>query len=107
MAAPFALAGSPSQSKPVGFASSPKGRALGITVKFSGIAQRRPLGGAGERSEPEGVASARSKAALQMPSPVTTPPVKMGYRNARRRSDIPKFKIILPLMMPRAQRRAF
>ena len=37
----------------------------------------------------------------------TTPPVKMGYRNARRRSDIPKFKIILPLMMPRAQRRAF
>ncbi len=24
----------------------------------------------------------------------TTPSVKMGYRNARRRSDIPKFKII-------------
>ena len=33
--------------------------------------------------------------------------VKMGYRNARRRSDIPKFKIILPLTMPKAQRRAF
>ena len=37
----------------------------------------------------------------------TTPSVKMGYRNARRRSDIPKFKIILPLTMPKAQRRAF
>ena len=75
--------------------------------KVSGIVQRRPLGGAGERSEPEGVASALPKAALQMSSPATTPPVKIGYRNARRRSDIPKFKIILPLMMPRAQRRAF
>ena len=85
----------------------PKGTAFGGGGKVSGIAQRRPLGGAGERSEPEGVASARSKAALQMSSPATTPPVKMGYRNARRRSDIPKFKIILPLMMPRAQRRAF
>ena len=52
-------------------------------------------------------AALSQKAALQMPSPATTPPVKMGYRNARRRSDIPKFKIILPLMMPRAQRRAF
>ena len=29
----------------------------------------------------------------------TTPSVKMGYRNARRRSDIPKFKIIFPLKM--------
>ena len=37
----------------------------------------------------------------------TTPSVKMGYRNARRRSDIPKFKIILPLRMPKATRRAF
>ena len=75
--------------------------------KVSGTVQRRPLGGAGERSEPEGVASALPKAALQMSSPATTLLVKMGYRNARRRSDIPKFKIILPLMMPRAQRRAF
>ena len=52
-------------------------------------------------------AALSQKAALQMPFPSTTPPVKMGYRNARRRSDIPKFKIILPLVMPRAQRRAF
>ena len=36
----------------------------------------------------------------------TTPPVKMGYRNARRRSDIPKFKIIFPLNMARAQAEA-
>ena len=70
--------------------------------KVSGTVQRRPLGGAGERSEPEGVASALPKAALQMSSPATTLLVKMGYRNARRRSDIPKFKIILPLNMPKA-----
>ena len=75
--------------------------------KVSGIVQRRPLGGAGERSEPEGVASALPKAALQMSSPSTTPPVKMGYRNARRRSDIPKFKIIFPLKMAKAQRKPF
>jgi hypothetical protein len=37
----------------------------------------------------------------------TTPSVKMGYRNARRRSDIPKFKIIFPLKMARAQRKPF
>ena len=52
-------------------------------------------------------AALSQKAALQMSSPSTTPPMKMGYRNARRRSDIPKFKIILPLTMPKAQRRAF
>ena len=52
-------------------------------------------------------AALSQKAALQMSSPSTTPPMKMGYRNARRRSDIPKFKIILPLTMPEAQRRAF
>ena len=37
----------------------------------------------------------------------TTPSVKMGYRNARRRSDIPKFKIIFPLKMAKAQRKPF
>ena len=52
-------------------------------------------------------AALSQKAALQMSSPSTPPPMKMGYRNARRRSDIPKFKIILPLTMPKAQRRAF
>ena len=52
-------------------------------------------------------AALSQKAALQMLSPSTTPLMKMGYRNARRRSDIPKFKIILPLTMPKAQRRAF
>ena len=39
-------------------------------------------------------AALSQKAALQMLFAATTPPVKMGYRNARRRSDIPKFKII-------------
>ena len=36
-----------------------------------------------------------------------TPPVKMGYRKVRRLSCNPKFKIILPLIMARAQRRPF
>ena len=39
-----------------GDATFPKGTAFGGSGKVSGIAQRRPLGGAGERSEPEGVA---------------------------------------------------
>ena len=48
-----------------------------------------------------------SRSALQLPFPVTTPPVKMGYRNVRRRFCTPKYKIILPLKMPRVKRRAF
>ena len=44
VAVAFWLAGSPSQSKPVGFASSPKGRALGITVKFPAQCKGVPLG---------------------------------------------------------------
>ena len=38
-------------------ATFPKGTAFGGGGKVSGSAQRRPLGGAGERSEPEGVLS--------------------------------------------------
>ena len=38
-------------------ATFPKGTAFGGGDKVSGSAQRRPLGGAGERSEPEGVPS--------------------------------------------------
>ena len=38
-----------------GDATFPKGTAFGGGDKVSGIAIRRPLGGAGERSEPEGV----------------------------------------------------
>ena len=52
-------------------------------------------------------AALSQKVALQMLFFSTTPPVKMGYRNARRRSDIPKFKIIFPLNMARAQRKPF
>ena len=37
-------------------ATFPKGTAFGGSGKVSGAAQRRPLGGAGEHSEPEGVA---------------------------------------------------
>ena len=47
-----------------GDATFPKGTAFGGSDKVSGIAQRRPLGGAGERSEPEGVTSAM---AVQFP----------------------------------------
>ena len=38
-----------------GDATFPKGTAFGGGGKVSGVAIRRPLGGAGERSEPEGV----------------------------------------------------
>ena len=53
--------------------------------KVSGTVQRRPLGGAGERSEPEGVASALPKAALQMSSPATTLLVKMRLERSAER----------------------
>ena len=48
--------------KACGFATFPKGTAFGGNGKLSGIAQRRPLGGAGcERSEQtEGVSLSRS-----------------------------------------------
>ena len=39
-----------------GDATFPKGTAFGGGDKVFGIVQRRPLGGAGEHSEPEGVA---------------------------------------------------
>ena len=42
-----------------------------------------------------------------MPFPSTTPSVKMGYRNARRRFCNPKFKIIFPQNMRKAKRSAF
>ena len=122
-------------------ATFPKGTAFGGGGKVSGITQRRPLGGAAERSEAEGVHSPQAsspsqspavtalpkgeplakpvtlcglprplplgevdlrskdgegedtnrsaalsqKAALHLPFSSTTPPVKMGFRNARRR----------------------
>ena len=53
--------------------------------KVSGVVQRRPLGGAGERSEPEGAASALPKAALQMSSPATTLLVKMRLERSAER----------------------
>ena len=86
----FWLAGLPSQSKPVGFANFPKGD--GKLSQSAPAPERFSLLKAGRsflRS-----AALSQKAALQMSSPSTTPPMKMGYRNARRRSDIPKFKII-------------
>ena len=51
--------------------------------------------------------SPKGEQAQQLPFPVTAPPVKMGYRKVRRLSCNPKFKIILPLNMPRVKRRAF
>ena len=84
----FWLAGLPSQSKPVGFANFPKGdgkpsqalpRLRGFNLLKAGRSFLRS-------------AALSQKAALQMSSPSTTSPMKMGYRNARRRSDIPKFK---------------
>ena len=66
----------------------PQGDGFSGGGKVSGIAIRRPLGGAGERSEPEGVsrsAALSQKAVLQLPFAFTTPPVKKWFRNARRR----------------------
>ena len=50
-------------------------------------------------------AALSQKAALQMLLTITTPPVKMQCRSVRRRSGIALLKIILPLIMARAQRR--
>ena len=100
---------------PLVASSSPEGGALDIFLS----AQKALPSGELARERLRGIsllkagrsflcsAALSQKAALQMPFSSTTPPVKMGYRNARRRSDIPKFKIILPLTMPKAQRRAF
>ena len=52
---------------PLVAATFPKGTAFGGGGKVSGSAIRRPLGGAVERSETEGVASA---AAIQFPAKV-------------------------------------
>ena len=133
VAAAFWLAGSPSQSKPVGFANSPKGDGKPSQSAPAGRVQLPRRGSFGylpvsTKSSPFGRAGAgapervqpaegwqklpptaprfRRKRRCKCRPPSTTPPVKMGYRNARRRSDIPKSKIILPLTMPRAKRRA-
>ena len=103
----FWLVGLPSQSKPVGFANFPKGD--GKPSQALPLVRERLRGFSLLKAGRSFLRSAAlsQKAALQMSSPSTTPPMKMGYRNTRRRSDIPKFKIILPLTMPKAQRRAF
>ena len=49
----------PLPSAPVGRSHLPQGDGFSGGGKVSGVAIRRPLGGAGERSEPEGVAPAR------------------------------------------------
>ena len=46
-------------------ATFPKGTAFGGGDKVSGIAQRRPLGGAAERSEAEGVHSSQASSPSQ------------------------------------------
>ena len=72
-----------------GDATFPKGTAFGGGGKVSDTAQRRPLGGAGERSETEGgvprSAALSQKAALQMLFPATTPPVKMRLERSAER----------------------
>ena len=76
---------------PLVAASSPKGTPYGNAGNFAATTKSRPLGEGGcERSEQtEGVsrsAALSQKAALQMPFPFTTPPVKMGFRKVRRLS---------------------
>ena len=73
------------------FASSPKGTPLRYAENFPATAKSRPLGEGGLplRVKTEGVfppsAALSQKAALQLPFFSTTPPLKMGFRNARRR----------------------
>ena len=68
----------------------PAGEGFSGGGKVSGSTQRLPLGGAGALA-PEGA----------------TPPVKMQSRSVRRRSGFALLKIIFPLFMRRAARRAF
>ena len=74
----------------------PQGDGFSGGGKLCGNAERRPLGGAGERSETEGVlpasilvlarsAALSQKAALQMPFSSTTPPVKMRLERSAER----------------------
>ena len=82
-----------------GDATFPKGTASAVAARFPAQSKGVPLGelAANEVSRLRG---------YSLPFPATTPPVKMGYRNARRRFCTPKFKIILPLNMARAQAEA-
>ena len=68
----------------------PAGEGFSGGGKVSGSTQRPPLGGAGALA-PEGV----------------PPPVKMQSRSVRRRSGFALSKIIFPLFMRKAARRAF
>ena len=97
--------------------SSPKGRALGSPRNVSGSSAKcavspepLPLGevDANAVSRRRGLARSpqrgcfRRKPALQMSLSSTTPPVKMQCRTARRLPGIALIKIILPLVMRRA-----
>ena len=88
----------------------PKGELFGT---FRQVEQNLPLRGRWHRvAMTERVRFPRSaalsqKAALQMPLPITTPPVKMQSRSVRRRSGFALLKIIFPLFMRKATRRAF
>ena len=68
---------------PLSFAalsSSPKGTPLSYATNFTATTKSRPLGEGGltRSGKPEGVSR-------HLPFPFTTPFVKMGFRNARRR----------------------
>ena len=75
---------------PAGGSRLSRGRLLAAAGKFPAAPKGSPLGGAGALA-PEGV----------------TPPVKMQSRSVRRRSGFALLKIIFPLFMRRAARRAF
>ena len=80
-----------------GDATFPKGTAFGSGGKVFGIAQRRPLGGAGERSEPEGVAFG-----MAGKFPATPPLLKKPLWKIRRFSRGANIKIFFPLFMRKA-----
>ena len=94
--------------------TSHKGSSLALSVRSYGFASFPKRGGPWQSPQTSSFcqsllrsAALSQKVALQISFSTTALLVKMGYRNARRRSDSPKSKIILPLNMPRATRRAF
>ena len=63
---------------------SPRGRLLAVAGKFPAPAQRRPLGGAGEHSEPEGVALGMTGKFAAQPQSLWTCLLPLGGAVAQR-----------------------
>ena len=101
----------PLPSSPAAMPPSPRGRLQWWRQSFRHRQKASPWGSWLCAAKTEGVSSRSAalsqKAALQIPLPSTTPPVKRQFWKIRRFSRIAKFKIFFPLNMARAQRKPF